>query len=149
MIASSIGVVVLTAIMAMLVSVWMLAKENSDELQGALRARYDRERLYYSCYDENGSHKGLLNATNITVSADELIAAFKSGTLCVRQSLPADYVMADLDASTGNVYRDPSAALQYVYLSVKIGSTVYHNRIVVPVWSRHPKAEEMYECFGE
>jgi len=150
LIACSIGAVVLTSVMTMLTGVWMLAKENSDELQGALRARFVREKLYYGCFDDNGAKKGLINATNVTVSADELVAAFKTGQLSIRPVKPADLVIEELDPSDSNEYRDATTnALQYVYLAVRTGSAVYYNRMVVPVWGRHPNAGEMYECFGK
>jgi len=156
LLACSLSVIVFAAIFSLLSAVWLLTKENSDELQGALRARAARERLYYACFDEGGAHKGLVSATNIHASASEIVAAYKGGFQSIRAVKPADLVLTQLDASkSSSAYRDADKSLQFIYLAVETGTqkdgkkTVYYNRMVVPVWGRHPDMTEIRECFGE
>jgi len=84
LVACSISVILMTAVLGLLFGVWTLAKEASDEMQGALHARALREKLFYHLKAEEVSAAGVTNvyglvhATNILVETDEIIADLKS-----------------------------------------------------------------------
>lgn len=158
MIALSISGIIMTAIFMMLAGIWTLAKESSDELQGALQARAIRERLYYSLLQTTDkktgvvSSYGLISATNILVSASELVAQFPNGK---NTSVKAKKKPYYLDSSTSRKYRAADKALQSIFISFKTSSNVtFLDRVVVPVFGRHPataesagEKDEIIECF--
>lgn len=177
MLASSISVIVLAAVSGLYFSVWMLAKESSDELQGALRARAVRERLFYQVtnavdrFDVAGGALatnrvyGLFNATNVISGPEEILVYYATNAnavlnlpeslLCfTRAADPVSH--RDFDGLSieshepASDYRDPSDVLQFVYLAVRPSArAVYHDRLVVtPSLGPEVTSREIEECFG-
>jgi len=146
MTAVGISTIVMAAILAALYGVWSLAKDASDELQGALQARAIRERLYYGLVkDKSGDARyGLIGATNITVTSKKLVARFPDGTTKTITSKATPFY---LDSSSSRKYHASNMALQNVYLAFNPGSkaskpdsnkTMYYDRIVVPTFGLKP-----------
>jgi len=155
MIALSIAAIIMAAILGLLSSVWLLAKESSDELQFALRARSLRERIFYDLKDGYG----LITAPEIDVSAEELRATLhqdSSGKKLTFSSLSseADEINAALDKSTSVSYPEETAHYRYVRLKIKNGTdenkrgyVVYHDRLVVPLFGGGMTMEEFSNAF--
>jgi len=149
LIALSISAVILTAIVGMLTSVWMMAKETSDEVQCALSARAIRERLFYSLMDDSGATLGygLISATNIVFSATSGMTAYPADgakphwTVDFNDSADQKHFSFDKSKNKLGDYRN-GEALQYVYLMCESGTkgnrgyVAYYDRLVVPVFGR-------------
>jgi len=140
-IALSISAIILAAIFTALSGVWVLAKHSSDELQGALHARSVRERLYYSLERDGERNYGLISATNILVcvsgAPNELVAQFPNEVNCSVMLGAGPFGLV-----AGSV-RSSDKALQSVYIAARPSAkATYYDRIVVPVFGRHPEARE-------
>jgi len=142
MLAASLSGLAMTAILMALFGVWSMAKQSSDELQGALEARVIREKLYYGFVEENGERYGLINATNLTVAKSGLTAMFPNGK---SKAVSSKKVPFYLESSSSRQFHDERSMLQNVYLSFNPGSratkpdstkTLYYERLVVPVFGR-------------
>lgn len=152
MLASTISVFVFAAILGLILSVWMLTKGSSDQLQGALRARYVRERFFYDAMRVGDKSYGLISATNVIVTANEVIAQFKDGKKFPSDAPNSNDLLGFLDKTGSHEYRSRGASLQYVYLAVKVGKATYYDRMVVPVFGRYTQdvndMAEIMEAFG-
>jgi len=146
MLAASLSGLAMTAILMALFGVWSMAKQSSDELQGALQARVIREKLYYGFVEYDGERYGLVNATNVTVTRSGLTAMFPNGkSKSVSSKKVPLYLEQPSANSNSRKYHDSRSMLQNVYLSFNPGSratkpdstkTLYYERIVVPVFGR-------------
>jgi len=167
MIALSISAVMLSAVVGMLSSVWTLAKDSSDELQAALRARSIRERLFYALDDKNGKTYGygLISATNISYASASYITAYPSCSTNMVWSVDATESVRfaiDPDRSHPDDFLGDGSPFEYVFLKVKFmkkdqggnelpdapGNVIYHDRLVVPKFGRQPSKENLVEAIG-
>jgi len=166
MIALSISAVMLAAVVGLLSSVWFMVKASADELQGALHARSVREQLFYNLTDDSGASLGygLTSVNDIQFSGPTGFTAYKyeiaggvtnavavwsvdakDPTDCLRYCL-------DPDKNKESDYRN-GEPLQYLYLKKaygekqKVGYVAYHDRLVIPVFGRHPVRKDLDECF--
>jgi len=173
MLASSLSLVLMTAVLGLLFGVWTLAKGASDEMQGALRARVLREKLYYHLASEEDASAGVVNvyglvhATNVVVDADEVIVhlqadgAVRHVSLArndsdrVTQTLSAAIDWDSLRQEDGKPWHD---AFKSIYLRIPGEAMVYCDRLVVPAVAQRTLADAISEatarakirgCFGE
>jgi len=167
MIALSISAVMLSAVVGMLASVWTLAKDSSDELQAALLARSIRERLFYALDDETGKSYGygLISATNIVYASASYITAYPScatNKIWTVDAAESARFAIDPDRKHPGDFLGDGSPFEYVFLKVKFvkkdrggnelpdapGNVVYHDRLVVPKFGKHPEYGEIAEAFG-
>jgi len=161
MLALSISAVMLAAIVGLLASVWTIAKESSDELQSALRARNIREQLFYSLADETGKQLGygLVSATNIVYdgsSANILAYPPNENNTTNTWETSKSAVRERYAIDTGRNLSEMSKvqSFEYVFLKVALGKTgkpgaaVYHDRLVIPKFGSHPECEDISNAVG-
>jgi len=173
MMASGLSVIVMLAIFGMLLSVWTLAKGASDEMQGALRARVLREKLYYHLMTADDSAAGVVNvyglvhATNVVVNSGEIIVHLQSDGPVRHVTLARNDTDSDTRALSEAIDWNSLSAegskpwhdtYKGIYLKVPGESMVYLDRLVVPAVARRTVAEavsaataseKIRGCFGE
>jgi len=157
MIALSISTIILTPIVGLLSSVWLISKEASDEVQCALHARNIREQLFYSL---PGRAYGLTSVQMIKFEDGEFRAYYRKN-----DEMPcwvANYTSSDdvwryaFDTGKTSGFRDEDSPLQFIFLKVcpqtkksgDPGYVAYYDRLVVPVFGKHPEKQDLEDCFG-
>jgi len=167
MIAMSISAVMMAAVGGMLMSVWLMAKESTDEVDCALHACALRQRLFHRLTDKDGvvlDVGGLSDATNILCCAEgaatSIVAAFPTGAPwtvdLAGDAAAVRYFGLDAAKRRAADYRQGAhagdaapPALQYVYIAIEgRGRAVYYDRMIVPIFGRTPDRQEFMEAIG-
>lgn len=149
MLASSISVIVMTSILGLLYAVWTLAKNATDELQGALSARAMRDRLVYHLTDDFG----LINATNITMSAGGLTVKSRDGVFSTAPSDKSNAAISDIvdwspqGLDSTRKFRDSADHVQVIYLKKTNNKATYYDRLVLPMCQTNG-IDEIRRAFG-
>jgi len=155
--ASTISIIVFTAIFVAFAGIWQLVRETTNELDLALQARAVRERLIFHLGEDEDhvEYDGLYTATNIRPSSDGVAADFIPNVLgdekdeknythnpkrtCLDVLTRFPYFEGMKNAGTIALKTKTGGSLLYVYLTLKRGSgshvTTYRERFAVPIWS--------------
>jgi len=148
MTASTISIIVLTAVVGMITATWSLMRDSTDELQAMLRMRYQRTRLLYSASKEG--YGGLLSVTKIGLSSQYLGLTFANGKTSTAELKEFGLNTGD-DAYHNKTMADPITGMQagmgdysgmcYVFLTSSCGRTIVYDRMIVPLFGRQPKPD--------